>query len=62
MDYARSWVQEETWYILENETPVELSLMSCLSWDEVREVGLGEQLEEAFEGFNQGNTIMKFAL
>ena len=47
---------------MEDETPVELSLLSCLSWDEVREVGLGEQLEEAFEGFNQGSTVMKFAL
>lgn len=34
----------------ENETPVELSLMIWLTWDEVREVGLGKQLEALKRG------------
>lgn len=36
--------------VLENETPVELSLMIWLTWDEVREVGLGKQLEALKRG------------
>ena len=44
--------QKKTWCMVGNEMPVELSLMSCLTQDDVRKVGLGEQLEEAYEGFN----------
>lgn len=43
---------KKTWCMVGNEMPVELSLMSCLTQDDIRKVGLGEQLEEAFEGFN----------
>lgn len=53
VDYAKVLKPRKTWCVLGNETPAGMSLQSFPTWDDITEMGLGEQLA-ALKHLSQG--------